>query len=106
MRLMLRKSTNQIRVLYFMERKKIKDFGSFSYSSCYAKVYVLHLILRYHKPMAAFSRKSNFCNSCKILEYNYTFRFNEELWARPIILKNFTTVAKLLSLLNAATNTA
>jgi len=32
----------------------------------------------------------------------YTFRSSEELKARSIILKNFTTVVKLLFLLNAA----
>ena len=53
--------------------------------------------------MAAFSRKSSFATVIKFLNMIdlYIYRSNEELKARPIILKSFTTVAKLLFLLNA-----
>jgi len=53
--------------------------------------------------VTAFSRESSFAIIAKILKYDwFVFRSSEELRTRPIILKNFTTIAKLLSLLNAA----
>jgi len=52
--------------------------------------------------MTAFSREKKLCNCCSSVWLVYTF--SKELRARLIILKNFTTIVKLLFLLNAASS--
>jgi len=52
--------------------------------------------------IAAVSRKSSFATVVKFFNMVYTFRSIKNQKQESIVLKNFTTVAKLLSLLNAA----
>jgi len=70
---------------------KNNRFGSINSS---VKRYIYHLL------MAAFSKKNSFMLLYDCLIYNWIIHF-KELRAR-LIIKNFTTVAKLLFLVNVA----
>jgi len=74
---------------------------------CHLKtmIYTCIELLKKKYIMTAFSKESSFATATVAKFFNTTdacFRFLIDLNVQPMILKNFTTVVKLLSLMNAA----